>query len=892
MNDSEPEVAVSPVRAGNFVLACSEEETFIRNIQSDSLIQFLDGELNSEAREVCDTDSSFFPRAFTEIDIIEQNVVRNDHISVNLKSKSADIKSEGHKDSSMASKSGAGLRDGFQPDVIVSNSRQRSGPDGSPALVPTVSQRFATNLSETGELFAPVRTLTFSDIDQSSHMEDSYLNTSRFVSTPTKSEHKPGNYDYSSMHNRLPNTEVDEDAQAIYSDSSESDNLMINGMRDCESPEFRHLEGEADNNLTNTGPFHPSAHGLSKEFMDNFVGKTGNQASMCDNGDIFSPMRSNSYDDRQENSVTPPLHSSRRKSPYTKNYGSPREKRSPRDKRSPRGRPSPKGQAEPEDDPDEIQFAMSPTKNHQDFHPFDREILGLGDQNGYQQRQNSDNGSREKFYFGKQTSENTFKPIENHSHGFNPATVPKNLNEYFEQVTSDEFLINRGQQNRSLEKEEIPSDMESRQGDGVDNDSDQRPQKLPTFSNGGDHFAPVSPSAFEKRYLQRTQVSVKLPQATYDTLSANTSRDERFTSSELLQHDREEASGFPPDVTASGGSDAPLVEHMTKSSPGKVMDLLQNQVTKLKVNSEEVNDGCRDKEVKYSNNNAEAMCISAKSRDTNDAKLKKSLGLRNDQHLQNHESLENSVSPDNIEQTDSNVNNFSEEHKQNSKSAVVKSATRPESDTVRQTQSSQASGQSQLPVTSRLLQETVSQRNKTTQKFVSSAPGPSKPIASSQSKDFKKPFDVASKSQTVACSGARKTLTSETCPKFKVSDKTKPKSVSNESLNNKPKTANQSRNNNYSNNAVEKNALSRFNSQSAHHFVQSQGHGNVTRGQQSQSSQGHLAGRGEGHNRSSHSIEDESQGRIVTQVETISPVPVEQPRKTVAHRQVGLLVDK
>ncbi|XP_060572624.1 uncharacterized protein LOC132730664 isoform X2 [Ruditapes philippinarum] len=878
MNDCIPEVASSPNRAGNFVIACSEENNFVRNIQSDSLIQFLDGELNSKAKEVCDTDPSFFPRAFTEIELIEQNVVINEHVNVKNKSKSTDIKVKELKVSSMASKRNAGLRDGFQPDVIVSNSRQRSGPDGSPALVPSVSQGFGANLSETGELFAPVRTLTFSDIDQSSHMEDSYINSSRFVSTPNKSGHKPSNYDYSSMHSHPPNTENDEDVEADYSDSSDSDKL-INGMRDSESPEFRQLEGEADNDLTNTGPFHPSAHGLSKEFMDNFVGKTGNQAAMCDNGDIFSPMRSNSYADRQINSVTPPLHSPRQNNFYTKKYGS------SADKRSPRGRPSPKGQAEPQDDQDEIQFVMSPSKNQSDFHPFDREILGLGDQNGYQQNQNSNSSSREKFYFGKQGTENCFKPIEKQPHSFNPATVPKNLNEYFEQVTSDEYLVSRGKQNHFLDKQEDLSDIDSRQGDGVDNDLNERPQKLQACSDRSDHFAPVSPSAFEKRYLQRTQVSVKLPQATYDTLSANTSRDERFASNEHLQLEREEKLRFHSDVTASGGTSPPVVENIPKSSPGKVMDLLQNQVTKLKGNAEEVNDGSRDREGKCNEHNIEVMGASAKSRDTNDTKHRKSSGAKNGHQLHNFESTENSENPDNIhiEQTDTNIKNDGEEHKLNSKNSLI-SSSRQDDDSEKQSQSAQASGQSQLPVTSRLLQETVSQRNKTTQKFVSSAPGPSKPVASTQSKEFKKPFDMAPKGQNVACSGARKTLTSETCPKFKVSDKTKLKSVSNESLNNKQKTVNQSRNN-YSNNAVEKKSQSRFSSQLAHQFVPNQSQGNATRGQLSQNSQGHLNARGEGHNRSAHSLEDESHGRIVTQVETTSPVPVELPRQNIARRQ-------
>ncbi|XP_045201260.2 uncharacterized protein LOC123554904 isoform X2 [Mercenaria mercenaria] len=894
MNDSEPDVANSPSRVGNFVIAYSQEIDIVESIQPDNLIHFLDSEQNASTRELCDTDTSFFPRAFTESEEIERNIVVNEPLHVSDRSKSTGIKNKGLKDRTMAGRSAGGFTNGFQPDVIMSNSHQRSGPDGSPALVPATSQGFSANLSETGELFAPVRTLTFSDIDQSSHIEDSYVNDSRLVSTPNKSERKPNSYDYSSMHGaHLHNTENDENAPAEYSDSSDSDN-MINGIRNSESPEFRQLEGEADNDLTSTGPFHPSAHGLSKEFMDNFVGKTGNQAAICDNGDIFSPLGSNHYADRQMHSITPPLHSPGPNSPYARKYGSPGGKRSPRVERSPRGRPSPKGQAEPREDPDEIQFAMSPTKTQPDFHPFDREILGLGEQNGHQQRQDFD--TREKFYFGKRTAENSFKPIEKQPHSFNPATIPKNLNEYFEQVTSDHFLMSRSQHSKFANYEMSRSqhskfanyeneatEMESRQGDGTDNDLDEQPQRLKVSSSNDDQFSDVSPSAFEKRYLQRTQVSVKLPQATYDTISANSSHDEKFASGDQLQHNRAEMSGFksnraemsgfPPDVTASGADSRPAAENATKSSPGKVMDLLQNQVTK-KDNSEEVNDGSRDKEMKHNEETVGSMHTSAKSRDTNDSNLRKSSGLRNDQQLHSFDHRENSENPDNAEHIGPDVENDSTGQVQKSQSAVA-SAPKQNNVDAKQSQSFQASGQSQLPVTSRLLQETVSQRNKTTQKFVSSAPGVSKPVASNQNKEFKKPFDVAPKSQTVACSGARKTLMTETCPKFKVSDKTKPKSVSTESLNNKQRTVNQSRNNTCGNNGHEKSAQSRYNSQTSNQSVKSQG--NLSRGQQ--------AARGDGHNGSIHSVDDESHGRIVTQVETTSPVPVEQPRPHVNRRQ-------
>lgn len=869
MNVNKLDSAVSPSRAGNFVISYTQEVEILKNIQTESLIQFLDSEQTSSTSILCETDRSFFPRAFTDTGLIEQQFTSGE----SLYEQSSSAKKKGLASKTMSVKGNGRFGGGaFQPDVITSNSHQRSGPDGSPALAPTRSQGFVapTNLSETGELFAPVRTLTFSDIDQSSQIEDGYVNNSRLVSTPSKSE-RVTNYDYNSIYNsQSQNMENEEDILAEYSDSSDSD--IINRMRGSESPVFRQLEGEADNDLMKTGPFHPSAHGLSKEFMDNFVGKTGNQAALGDNGDIFSPLGSNPYAERQIHSVTPPLHSPGPNSPYAKRYNSPRNKKSPRMERSPRGRPSPKGEAEPRKDHDEIQFAMSPTKNQPDIHPFDKDMLALGNQNMYKQGFQG----QEKFYIGKQTSENSFVPIEKQPHTFNPASVPKNLNEYFEQVTSDEFLMSRNKQTNLHEKDE-ENEINNRQGDGTDNNADDSHHRHCSSPDPDNQFSVVSPSSFEQRYLQKTQVSVKLPQATYDTISANTSHNEKFASGDHAHHDRNDTSYFPPDVAAADAEYRPVAGNSAKSSPGKVMDLLQNQVSKLKDTPEEANDGSRDREVKKKDENLGSSHMSAKSKDTNNINFKLNTAIKNNLHTDANQH-DNTSGSDNTGQ--------SGKHQLMMSQSLVSNAPKQNNVNVKQSESFQAGGQSQLPVTSRLLQETVSQRNKTTQKFVSSAPSLSKPVANNQNKEFKKPYDVCPKNQNLACSGARKTLPNENGAKFKVSDKTKTKSVSTESLNSKQRTVqNHSKNLNVGN-SQEKVSQSRYLTQPKNQSALSQNQGNSARGQQLQNSQGQAMV--DGHNGSMGSVEDEGQGHghIVTQVETTSPVPVEQPRQNIRCRQV------
>lgn len=854
MNGFIEDAPSSPTEVGNFIIPYSEEAELLQNIQTDNFLQFLNTEKSVETSIISGTDKSFFPRAFTDLNTLADR----------------EMDMEGRDD--------GGFETSYQPDVIMTNSHQRSGPDGSPALVTAISQRFAApaNLSESGELFAPVRTLTFSDIDQSSHVEDSYFDSSRLVSTPNKNDKgkfRNDHYDYSSLtDNRFQTIENNENIGAD-SDSSDSDNL-INGMRDSVTPEFRQLEGEADNELANTGPFHPSAHGLSKEFMDNFVGKTGNQEAMCDGNNIFSPLGSNyRMHERRVLSKTPPLHSPGPNSPYSKSCNSPRGQKSPRFQQSPRLRPSPKGQVQCRHEPDEIQFDLSPSKDQPSSPSFNQETLGKGI-------------SGEKYYYGNVVSSHSFMPVEKPAHSFNPASVPKNLNEYFEQVTNDQFIAQRFDTTSTSGYHSDKNELASRQGDGSDNDLDDRPQKLLPPPDTETLSPEITSQPLESKYLQKTQVSVKLPQATYDTISANTSHDERFTKGDQHQSSR-------PDVAATGNNG---IDNTAHTNGGKVMDLLQNQVGQsdqntLKTHTESgsidqmsVDRGASMDHDKHSNpmdSKGTGMKNDSQVNDTA-AKVPDSL-QKNVENVESHNNSNSNISrmkssekvPHQITQGSNTMPSQSHSEKSDPSQPVV----------------SQGGNHPPSQVSSRLFQETVSQRNKTTQKFVSSAPASSKSYCTSQGKDFKKPYDSVPKN-SAACSGSRKLsndsgvkkpATAETCPKFKVSDRTKPKLASNDSLNQKSKyLGNQSRN---MQNFTENSSQSRYNQNSS---ASNQGQGQYVRGQVMNKGQGKAgAFSGDGHMHSDD--EGHGHGRIVTQVENTSPVAVEQPSQNRNIRQVVLL---
>ncbi|KAH3803725.1 hypothetical protein DPMN_131993 [Dreissena polymorpha] len=376
----------------------------------------------------------------------------------------------------------------------------------------------ASNLSETGELFAPVRTLTFSDIDQNSQIEDSYVNESRLVSTPDKKDKNSGHYDYSNLLDR-PYDPVgslrrnNRNMNGQPEDSSDSENA--DERFGSQSPEFRQLEGEAENEpLTNTGPFNPSMHGLSKEFMDQFVGKTSHQGY----GDVFSPLGSNVF-----HSATPPLHSPAPNSPYAKYAkGSPAKV---------------------------ITMQMKYTKgrsfSHQDVN-----------------------------------QDYSFQPIEKQPTSSAPRNIPKNLNEYFdhhdrEQEAKAAMYLNNYQFETAYEDQYGDDlDIESRQGDGSVSDGDTGASRG-TFNHatnpGTAHDGSTSPEPDQKG-VPRTQVSVRLPQPTYDTLSGVISNGNHFLSYPTSPPP-------PPDValTVQEINDNDADTHENGAAGNKVMDLLQNQ---------------------------------------------------------------------------------------------------------------------------------------------------------------------------------------------------------------------------------------------------------------------------------------------------------------------------
>lgn len=871
MNSCEVDLSDSFSRVGNFLISCANEEDLVADIQTQNLKQFLDTQLDAQLQSLCETDSSFFPRAFTDTDLLDvEEPLKEDKTSRNNSEPLKNYKSSNHNYSEkMAERFGNG--NNFKPDVVLSNSNQRSGPDGSPALAPASTQPFITsNLSETGELFAPVRTLTFSDIDQNSQVEDSYMNNSRLVSTPNKDVNRSDHYDYSSMKADMFQTgyTVTDQGNVVEeeSDSSDSDNVMTIGCPK-RTPEFRQLEGEADTDFQSTGPFHPSAHGLSKEFMDQFVGKT-KSPGFDGSGNIFSPLGSNVFEiaERRMQASTPPLHSPAPDSPYAKYAkGSP-------------GSCNNRGNNSNQrfEDPDEIQFAISPPRGQQNVGPLHREVIGYGSHPEINHPTNNMGYVSES-----QNCSELFQTSDQYKHMSAPRNIPKNLNEYFDQHDTEQVAVLSGS---NYSKGTMPNDLDtqcvkvsqdddndldlgSRQGDGSDSDADESSHRL--------QHRPIIPDEMSgsdrPEIVQRMQVSVKLPQATYDTLSANTSHDDKFSG------DHGVVKVCPPDIALSGTvGDADGKENL-RNSPEKVMDLLQDQSGSMERKA--------DMNAKLGPGKMSQNANKMKDTVEGDKKIS-TLGETQAYRTDNtHRTV--SVSEEKLPFLDVNPpQELSTDTRQSKQGTTNASQT---SKSVGQLFQGQCREQPQPPVSSRLLQETVSQRNKTTQKYVSTVPGVGKPGPSNQNKEFKKPLDVAQKfSNPQASQGQRKVAQNETTQKFKVSDKVKPKTSSTENLSQKQRTGNPS-------------TLARAGGQNAYQPSQGQINRGQSQGQKSQKDprsavQCHKdqigAGDGQGHDGSLHSIEDGGESnRLVTQVQTTSPVPVEQTEQTQGLNQVGLDVE-
>ena len=880
MYKCETGVEDSPSRVGNFLISYANEVDLVSDLGLNDLKHLLNVDLDKDLQILSNTDSSFIPRAFTDADLLDGLIPRQDNSKelVDQKDKPETVKSESsHLNgkvvfTDMAKRPDENM-DNFKPDVVLSNSHHRSGPDGSPALAPPATRGFMNaNISETSELFAPVRTLTFSDIDQSSHIEDSYVNTSRLVSTPNKDERRPAanQYDYSSMQGALYQTGDVNNLQGNGrpyvddSNSSDSDNV-VNVGRD-RSPEFRQLEGEAESDFQSTGPFHPSAQGLSKEFMDQFVGKTSNPGFDNDMDSIFSPLGSNGLkvSERRMESRTPPLHSPAPNSPLAKYAkGSPRS-------------PYTRGPQQPQHDPDEIQFEMSPTRStKRATQPFQREVIGNG-------ANVEDSRAINYEMYHQDLREYSFKPVDNPIQMMNqgPRNVPKNLNEYFNQSDHEHLAaltaggiskqseFNAQHMHAEPEGQDNDLDLDSRQGDGSDSDGDEGPHRLPQMIQPGQPRAQYQMRQSEPVSIQRMQVSVKLPQATYDTLSADTSRDDKFNSETAALKN---ASGdCPPDIALSGAAGSSATREI-RTSPEKVMDLLQNQSESWSADgtgvSQKQNNQSSFGNIGYSANKPDIDISSLQP--LNHFNMQSEEKMR---YQANDPVTEQSVTADknnSVQETAVNKAHTQNTLTSQANSKLISGQT---------TAASQGNNQSQNPVSSssRLRQATVSQRNKTSQKYVSNVPG-GKAGSTNQNKDFKKPYDVPQRNTNTApgSQGARKPIMNDPNQKFKVSDKVKPKTNSTENLAQRQRGSNgaQSRNGN-----------------------QPQGQINQQRGQnqrgqhdtsECQRFQGH--GEGQGHDGSLHSIEDGGESnKIVTQVQTTSPVPIEVPEQTVDRVQVGV----
>ncbi|KAH3803677.1 hypothetical protein DPMN_131943 [Dreissena polymorpha] len=793
--------AESPSKVGNFVIRYSTDVQYIEDVACETIKNYFNNIDNNQlAQYFVDPDKAFIPRAFSNIETLEKEPADQDHVKA-LFDRST------KNPLNMAKRSGNVPGSSFQPDVIVSTSHHRPGPDGSPALVPPSAQGFgASNLSETGELFAPVRTLTFSDIDQSSQIEDSYVNESRLVSTPDKKDKNSGHYDYSNLLDRpydpvgsLRRNNGNMNGQP--EDSSDSENA--DERFGSQSPEFRQLEGEADNEpLTNTGPFNPSMHGLSKEFMDQFVGKTSHQGY----GDVFSPLGSNVFHvaERRMQSATPPLHSPAPNSPYAKYAkGSPGSKspRSPKYQQSPRGQ----GQGRSDYDADEIQFVNSPTRI---VHPFNREVIGHGANtaksysHGYLGNASTLHTAKGRSFSHQDVNQDySFQPIEKQPTSSAPRNIPKNLNEYFdhhdrEQEAKAAMYLNNYQFETAYEDQYGDDlDIESRQGDGSVSDGDTGASRG-TFNHatnpGNAHDGSISPEPGQKG-VPRTQVSVRLPQPTYDTLSGDISNGNHFLSYPTSPPP-------PPDValTVHEINDNDADTHENGAAGNKVMDLLQNQSSVDSGEHYERDSNPNTADVDSSSAHVTsvktALHMSQKSKDTGQPQMGP---ISSNSYLelptQQHQSLDNFQVPSKLPVPQANNSR--------SQGGIATVGMKPHDTVPSQVNLSQpfvstapTSGgiNSQAGVSSRLLQETASHRSKTTQKYVSTQPqvvpktSTTSVNGSKPSQEFKKPVDVCPKavisSVHVPSQGAKKTLVNETANKFKVSDRAKPKSTSMETL--------------------------------------------------------------------------------------------------------------
>ncbi|KAK3604469.1 hypothetical protein CHS0354_007173 [Potamilus streckersoni] len=287
MNGSGIQVCSSPQKEiGGFVISCPFNRTdFLACEDPDSLVSFLNSN-GASLFGLSNNDQSFFPRAFTDKDLMDIN----------------DEKLQGDGDIFMmddiSDQQEIRERKGKNLSNPVMLTHTRSGPEGSPAFQSTTSQGTVTsNNNDTSTVvFNPKKTLNFSNLDDtqsganSIHIKDVGLSTPKKGSDLVYHDSYQGDYNSQIYH------------QHFYHEVTQ------NGPENL-STTFRELQpdGEASSYL-GTGSFKPSALGLNREFLNNFTKKDQESGF-----DIFSPLMSrNNHDnfvDDQERDMTPPLYS-------------------------------------------------------------------------------------------------------------------------------------------------------------------------------------------------------------------------------------------------------------------------------------------------------------------------------------------------------------------------------------------------------------------------------------------------------------------------------------------------------------------------------------------------------------------------------------------------------
>ena len=696
MNSDLQDLPSSPSQAGNFIISYEfHDHQCLTKQDTDKLLDFIDAD--KEVNVIFNnSDQSFFPRAFTDKDLNDFNDFDGFGLGgvqfqpeiikpkvIKASNKIIPGTEKGFSKMNLAYNTSFGNAS-YQPDLVMISSNQRPGPDGSPALVPSGSQGFlpSCNMSETSELFAPVRQLTFS-----------------------------------------------------------------------ESPEFRQLDGEADSQaeMTGTGAFDPTAMGINKEFLDNFTGRTS-MGRVHMPSSVFSPLGSLGSRDiglgfRHENgegqanrTITPPLHSPRLNSPH-------HQSRSPYDSPRPPGSYGARSTTHQHvSDHQELQFSMSPTRNPSNFIPVQQNQYNIDILSSHNQ---ADLYNQYDFHRQLHSPRNIAVPLQIRQ----SVSVGEERTDT-QVVTSTEGLSRSISKNSSQDNNEVNEMVASDNNhdthavgedneiaDGNNNANDENDGT--EGEESGQYYSNVPAAEFEQRYLQRTHVSVKVPQATYDSMAGDYGTHASGSYDDVEQHfdeygdenweDENNAEGLSSETVQKSGMTAGSSNSETNEQRGI------NEKSKGVVGQ---NDLGQKKSKKQAENFHVEMRKVADNQNVN-AHSEKGKDLSKNSERTNVKQVNNAVHGSSGSLT-SGVNNKS----QNTQSKVNgQPQTMPAQKPV-----------AGLHPSSRLLQETVSQKNKTCQKFVSNAPAPQRNVSEQNggAKEFKKPYDVNNKNTT--CAGARKTL--------------------------------------------------------------------------------------------------------------------------------------